>query len=77
MSFETDLARLEEITGRLRDEKTGLEEAIKLYEEAAALEKKLSATLGDVERKIDIVTSKADAECVETKPVTTDSEEPF
>lgn len=57
MSFESDLKRMEEITELLKDEKTGLEESIKLYEEASALGKKLTKTLSDIQRKIEIVTS--------------------
>lgn len=55
MSFETDLRRLEEITAKLKDEGTGLEESLKLYEEAAALSKSLTKTLEDVKRKIEVV----------------------
>lgn len=55
MSFETDLKRLEEITAKLKDEETGLEESLKLYEEAAKLSKSLTKTLEDVKRKIEIV----------------------
>ena len=62
MSFESDLKRMEEITDLLKDEKTGLEEAIKLYEEAARLGKKLNSTLADIKRKIEIVTSDDEAE---------------
>ncbi len=55
MSFETDLKRLEEITSRLKDENTGLEESLKLYEEAATLSKKLTKTLDSVKRRIEEV----------------------
>ncbi len=55
MSFETDLKRLEEITSRLKDENTGLEESLKLYEEASALSKSLTKTLDSVKRKIEEV----------------------
>jgi len=55
MSFETDLKRLEEITSRLKDENTGLEESLKLYEEAAALSKSLTKTLDSVKRRIEEV----------------------
>ena len=44
MSFESDLKRMEEITELLKKEETGLEESIKLYEEANALGKKLTKT---------------------------------
>ena len=67
MSFETDLARLEAITEKFKDENTGLEEAIKLYEEANALEKKLTCTIKDIERKIEIVTSDKDSDSIQTK----------
>lgn len=62
MSFENDLKRMEEITDLLKDEKTGLEEAIKLYEEAAGLGKKLNKTLSEIKRKIEIVTSEDEGE---------------
>ncbi len=58
MSFESDLKRMEEITDLLKKEDTGLEDAIKLYEEATELGKKLNKTLSEIERKIEIVTSK-------------------
>lgn len=57
MSFESDLERLEKITELLKDDKTGLEEAIKLYEEANTISKKLSKTLKDIQRKVEKVTS--------------------
>lgn len=68
MSFESDLKRMEEITALLKDEATGLEEAIKLYEEAAALSKTLSKTLKDIQRKIEKVTS-SDEDILETEAV--------
>ena len=55
MSFESDLKRLEEMTAKLKSEDTGLEESLKLYEEASALTKKLTATLEDVRRRIEVV----------------------
>lgn len=58
MSFESDLKRMEEITDLLKKDDTGLEDAIRLYEEATALGKKLSKTLSEIERKIEIVTSE-------------------
>lgn len=57
MSFESDLKRMEEITDLLKKDDTGLEDAIKLYEEATELGKKLNKTLSEIERKIEIVTS--------------------
>ncbi len=57
MSFESDLKRMEEITDLLKKDDTGLEDAIKLYEEATELGRKLNKTLSEIERKIEIVTS--------------------
>ncbi len=72
MSFETDLARLEEITEKFKDESTGLEDAIALYEEASKLEKKLSKTIKEIERKIEIVTTDEDADSITTKEFATE-----
>lgn len=55
MSFESDLKRLEEITAKLRDDEVGLEESLKLYEEAFALSKSLTKTLEEVKRKVEMV----------------------
>ena len=71
MSFESDLERLEKITELLKDEKTGLEEAIKLYEEATGLSKKLSKTLSEIERKVEKVTS-TDEDMLETEEIEND-----
>lgn len=64
MSFETDLKRLEEITAKLRSDETGLEESLKLYEEAAQLNKKLTKTLEEVKRKIEMVSADGSVETV-------------
>lgn len=66
MSFESDLKRMEEITELLKNDETGLEESIKLYEEASALGKKLSKTLSEIERKVERVTS-TDEDILETE----------
>lgn len=65
MSFESELKRLEEITLKLKSEETGLEESLKLYEEASALVKKLNATLEDVKRRVEIVSQDGDVEEVD------------
>ncbi len=67
MSFETDLKRLETITEKLKDEKTGLEESLKLYEEASELAKKLSKTLEEVRRKVEAVKEDGSIENFEEK----------
>ena len=66
MSFESDLKRLEEITAKLKDENTGLEESLKLCEEAGSLNKKLTKTLEEVRRKIEIVSSDGSIESGES-----------
>lgn len=68
MSFESDLKRMEEITEKLKSEETGLEESIKLYEEATLLGKKLSKTLSDIQRKVEKVTS-SDEDTLETEEI--------
>lgn len=65
MSFESELKRLEEITLKLKSEETGLEESLKLYEEASALTKKLTATLEDVKRRVEIVSQDGSVEEVD------------
>ncbi|MBR1918530.1 MAG: exodeoxyribonuclease VII small subunit [Spirochaetales bacterium] len=67
MSFETDLKRLETITEKLKDENTGLEESLKLYEEASELSKKLSKTLEEVRRKVEAVKEDGSIESFEEK----------
>ena len=62
MSFESDLKRMEEITDLLKKEDTGLEESIKLYEEANELVKKLTKTLTEIQRKVEKVTSDDEME---------------
>ena len=57
MSFESDLKRLENISEKLKDDSTGLEESLKLYEEASALNKKLTKMLEDVKRRIEAVSA--------------------
>ena len=75
MSFESDLKRMEEITDLLKDEDTGLEESIKLYEEAAGFGRKLSKTLSEIQRKVEKVTSEDEME-LETEESESD-EVPF
>ena len=48
---------MEEITELLKKEDTGLEESIKLYEEANTLGKKLTKTLSEIQRKVEKVVS--------------------
>lgn len=60
MSFESDMARIEEITNKLRDRNTPLEEALKLFEEGTVLAKKADRSLSKMERKVEILVGAAD-----------------
>ena len=73
MSFESDLKRMEEIADLLKNENTGLEKAIKLYQEANELGKKLSRTLSDIQKQAEVVTS-SDENVLETEPLEDDGE---
>ena len=66
MSFESDLKRMEEIADLLKNENTGLEKAIKLYQEANELGKKLSKTLSDIQKQAEVVIS-SDENVLETE----------
>ena len=62
MSFESELKHLEELAAKLKSEDTGLEESLKLYEEASALEKKLTKTLDEVRRRVESVSADGSVE---------------
>lgn len=51
-SFEFKIKRLEEIASLLENEETGIEEAIKLFEEGVSLSKECIETLKNAELKI-------------------------
>jgi len=51
-NFETDLARLEEISKKLEEDDLDLEEAISLFEEGVKLSKTCIKALGEAELKI-------------------------
>jgi len=55
MSFETDITRIEEITQRLNDSTTGLEESLALFDEGMKLAKQLEKTLGEAKNKVETV----------------------
>lgn len=67
ISFEESCARLEEIVGRLEDEKLSLEESVKLYEEGMKIVVKCNKELSDAERKIKILTRGGEGEIVEAE----------
>jgi exodeoxyribonuclease VII small subunit len=55
-SFETALARLEEIAGKLERGEMPLEEALRQYEEGVKAYRYCSALLAEVEKKIEVLT---------------------
>ncbi|MFA7643574.1 MAG: exodeoxyribonuclease VII small subunit [Sphaerochaetaceae bacterium] len=55
MSIETDIKRMEEITAKLKDNQTPLEEAIKLFEEGVGIADALEKQLASMERKVEIL----------------------
>ena len=59
-SFETSLARLEEIVDELEGGEIPLERAIALFEEGVGLGRRCSARLEDAERKITLLLEQVD-----------------
>jgi exodeoxyribonuclease VII small subunit len=55
MSFESDIARVEEIARKLNASDTTLEESLALFEEGMKLSKKLESSLSEAKRKVEIV----------------------
>lgn len=51
-SFETDLARLEDIVHRLEEGNLSLDESLKLYEEGVAAYRRCHKTLSEAELKV-------------------------
>ncbi|NCC65309.1 MAG: exodeoxyribonuclease VII small subunit [Spirochaetia bacterium] len=58
MSFETDVARIEEIAQKLNASDTTLEESIALFEEGMRLSKSLEKILTEAKQKVEIVLSE-------------------
>ncbi|MFA6845613.1 MAG: exodeoxyribonuclease VII small subunit [Sphaerochaetaceae bacterium] len=52
MGFEHDLARVQEITEKLNDPNTELDESLKLYDEGIKLSKSLEKQLLEAKRKV-------------------------
>lgn len=55
LSFESSLARLEEILEKMNSGATSLEESLKLYEEADHLIATCNKKLNDAEKKIEVL----------------------
>lgn len=71
MSFESALARLEEIVGLLDSGDAPLDKSLELFEEGAALVRLCSSKLDNVEQRVKILVSGADGTVTESdfKPV--------
>jgi exodeoxyribonuclease VII small subunit len=54
-SFEERLARLEQLSGKLKEGGSSLEEAVALFEEGIKLARELQKELAKVERKVEIL----------------------
>ena len=65
LSFEKQLARLEEIVQKLEEEQTDLDASVKLFEEGITLSKELSQKLETVKFKVQELKKKG-AELVPT-----------
>jgi exodeoxyribonuclease VII small subunit len=53
--FEDDMKRLNEITKRLESEVVDLDESLGLYEEGIGLYRKLTKSLQEIQRKVEIL----------------------
>jgi exodeoxyribonuclease VII small subunit len=60
MSFEDDLARLEEISRSLENDRLPLDDAMKLFEEGVARLRAASAALEVAEGKVRLLVQQAD-----------------
>lgn len=73
LSFEEAFARLEQILERMNSGSIGLDESLKLYEEADKLINACGKRLNDAERKIETLIKNRNGELVlgaDQKPVT-------
>lgn len=57
--FEEKMAKLEEIVGKLEDERTPIEESLSLFEEGVAISKGLQEKLEEIKRKIEVLRKDA------------------
>jgi len=65
ISFESAIARLEQIVGQLESGKATLDESLKLYEEGVELVRFCNDTLDKAEKKIKVVKNRPDGTQVE------------
>ena len=69
MSFETAMAELEKVLGKLERGDVALEESIALYERGAALKTRCDVKLREAEEKVAQITLDGEGNPVGTKPV--------
>ncbi len=67
MPYETDVKRMEEIAQTLRDNKTPLEEAIKLFEDGVLIANRVEKELNELERKVEVLLNPPDSEELEAR----------
>lgn len=60
MTFESNIARLEEIVDALESEELALDEALRLFEEGVARLREAGAVLGEAERAVQVLVEQAD-----------------
>lgn len=59
MAFEEKLKKLEELSKEIQNPETELEKSVDLFEQSMKIADELETQLAQIERKIEIVTSKA------------------
>ena len=69
MSFETAMAELEKVLGKLESGDVALDDSIALYERGAALKARCEAKLKEAEEKVAAITLDGDGNPVGLKPV--------
>lgn len=66
MSIEADIKRMEQITAKLKDNETPLDEAITLFEEGVKIARTVEEQLTEMERKVEILVNDPEDETSET-----------
>ena len=69
MSFETAMAELEKVLGKLESGDVALDDSIALYERGAALKARCEAKLKEAEEKVAAITLDGEGNPVGLKPV--------
>ncbi|WP_439104281.1 exodeoxyribonuclease VII small subunit [Celeribacter marinus] len=69
MSFETAMAELDQVVGKLERGDVALEDSISLYERGAKLKAHCEAKLKDAEEKVEKISVGGDGQATATTPV--------